>query len=177
MSSPRPDLVVAVDSRGEPVGAAEKLAAHEPPGVLHLAFSVFVFDPEGRLLLQQRAGTKYHFAGRWSNSCCGHPRPGEGPEAAVERRIYEELGMRISKLRIVLPDFRYSATDASGMVENEICPVYVAHSSDAVRPDSEEVAEYRWTSGDAIILAARHAPFLLSPWSVLQITALGRLEP
>jgi len=171
------DRVVLLNEDGVAVGSAPRLEVHNADTPLHLAFSCYVTRDDSQLLMTRRALAKRTWPGVWTNSCCGHPRPGEEPEAAVERRIYEELGMRISRLRIMLPHFRYSATDASGVVENEVCPVYVAQSADGVRLDPDEVAEYRWASGDAIMLAARHAPFLLSPWSVLQLTALGKLEP
>src|SRR3989338_5068869 len=86
------ESVVLVDESDKPVGQAEKLEAHRL-GLLHRAFSVFVFDPQGELLLQQRAASKYHAAGLWANTCCGHPRPGEDLVAAAHRRLREELGL------------------------------------------------------------------------------------
>ncbi|CAM5402472.1 Isopentenyl-diphosphate Delta-isomerase [Streptomyces violarus] len=86
-------LLELVDEDGVTIGTAEKLAAHQPPGQLHRAFSVFLFDEHGRLLLQRRALGKYHSPGVWSNTCCGHPYPGEAPFAAAARRTFEELGV------------------------------------------------------------------------------------
>jgi isopentenyl-diphosphate delta-isomerase len=88
--------VVLVDEGGRPTAIADKAAAHRAPGMLHLAFSVFVFSPEGELLLQQRALTKYHFPGIWANTCCSHPGPGEDVVESAERRLGEELGLRRS---------------------------------------------------------------------------------
>lgn len=86
-------MLELVDENGTTIGTAEKLAAHQAPGQLHRAFSVFLFDEQGRLLLQRRALGKYHSPGVWSNTCCGHPYPGEAPFAAAARRTYEELGL------------------------------------------------------------------------------------
>lgn len=91
-------LLELVDEEGNTIGTAEKLAAHQAPGQLHRAFSVFLFDEQGRLLLQRRALGKYHSPGVWSNTCCGHPYPGEAPFAAAARRTYEELGVSPSLL-------------------------------------------------------------------------------
>ena len=88
-----PIMLELVDEAGNTIGTAEKLSAHQAPGQLHRAFSVFLFDETGRLLLQQRALGKYHSPGVWSNTCCGHPYPGESPFAAAARRTYEELGL------------------------------------------------------------------------------------
>src|SRR5579862_220184 len=86
-------IVVLVDEEGRPVGRAEKLAAHQPPGVLHLAFSVVLYRGDGRLLLQRRAATKYHFPLHWANACCSHPSPGEDVAASAAHRVVEELGV------------------------------------------------------------------------------------
>ena len=94
-------MLELVDEDGATIGTAEKLAAHQPPGQLHRAFSVFLFDEQGRLLLQRRALGKYHSPGVWSNTCCGHPYPGEAPFAAAARRTYEELGISLAREQIV----------------------------------------------------------------------------
>ncbi len=91
-------MLELVDEDGRTIGTAEKLSAHQAPGQLHRAFSVFLFDEQGRLLLQQRALGKYHSPGVWSNTCCGHPYPGEAPFAAAARRTFEELGVSPSLL-------------------------------------------------------------------------------
>ena len=100
-NAPEPgrDLLELVDTIGRTVGVLDKLAAHTSPGHLHRAFSVFLFDDEERLLLQRRALGKYHSPGVWSNTCCGHPFPGEAPDAAAARRVREELGMTRSVSR------------------------------------------------------------------------------
>jgi isopentenyl-diphosphate delta-isomerase len=169
------DRVVLLNEEGVATGTAPRLEVHSADTPLHLAFSCYITRDDGQVLMTRRALGKRTWPGAWTNSCCGHPRPGENPEVAVERRIHEELGMRISKLTIMLPDFRYSATDASGVLENEVCPVYLARTADVPRPDPDEVAEYQWVSWDDVTLAARQTPWLLSPWSALQLVALGEL--
>src|SRR5687767_11187246 len=97
-SPPDPNLpgdLVLVDEHDRPLGTAEKLAAHQRGGTLHRAFSVFLFNDAGRMLLQQRAAGKYHFGGLWTNACCSHPRPGEAVEDAARRRVREELGVDV----------------------------------------------------------------------------------
>ena len=110
--------VVLVDEHARETGSTGKLAAHEAGGRLHRAFSVFVFDSGGRLLLQRRAEGKYHFGGLWTNTCCGHPRPGEPVEDAAARRLREEMGISPALTRIT--GFVYEAFDPeSGLTERE----------------------------------------------------------
>lgn len=113
------DEVVLLDDSLTPCGRAPKLAAHQPPGQLHLAFSLVLLDPAGHLLLQRRSGSKHHFRRRWANACCSHPRPGETIVEAARRRADEELGARIARTREI-GRFTYRARDpASGLVEHE----------------------------------------------------------
>ena len=114
------DLVVLLDDDGTPTGTAPRLDVHGADTPLHQAFSVHLFDDAGRVLLTRRALSKRTWPGVWTNSCCGHPRPGEAVEDAVRRRVREELGVEVRDLRLLLPDFRYRAVDASGVVENEL---------------------------------------------------------
>ncbi len=102
------------------------------------------------------------------------PQPGEPPADAVVRRLHQELGLRASDLRLALPDFAYRAVDASGLVENEVCPVWVGRvGQEGLTTDPAEVMDTTWIEWDAVISLARSAPRLLSPWSVLQIRELG----
>ncbi|MCG8965568.1 MULTISPECIES: isopentenyl-diphosphate Delta-isomerase [Streptomyces] len=162
-------LLELVDENGVTVGTAEKLAAHQPPGQLHRAFSVFLFDERGRLLLQQRALGKYHSPGVWSNTCCGHPYPGEAPFAAAARRTFEELGVSPSLLAEA-GTVRYNHPDpASGLVEQEYNHLFVGLVQAAPRPDPEEVAETVFVTSDE--LAERHAKDTFSAWFMTVLDA------
>jgi isopentenyl-diphosphate delta-isomerase len=163
------ELVVLVDDSGNPVGTAEKFSVHGVETPLHLAFSCHVYDPAGRVLVTRRALGKLTWPGVWTNSFCGHPGPGEVLEDALARRARLELGIELERLEVVLPHFRYRAVDASGVVENEICPVYRAVTTDAVQPNPDEVAEYGWLEPVALREAVAAAPFAFSPWLVLQL--------
>ncbi|MFB7115558.1 isopentenyl-diphosphate Delta-isomerase [Streptomyces sp. NPDC056291] len=155
-------LLELVDEDGVTIGTAEKLSAHQPPGRLHRAFSVFLFDNRGRLLLQQRALGKYHSPGVWSNSCCGHPYPGESPMAAAARRTYEELGISPSLLAEA-GTVRYHHPDPdSGLVEQEYNHLFVGLVQSPLRPDPEEVGATAFVTPAE--LAERQARDTFSVW-------------
>ncbi len=166
------EQVVLLDSDGNVVGAADKATVHTAETPLHLAFSCHVFDATGRVLVTRRALSKATWAGVWTNSFCGHPSPGETQEQAIARRASQELGITVSAIELVLPDFRYRAIDASGIVENEICPVYRAVSTDAVKANPAEVSEWEWVDPAALTAAASAAPYAFSPWLVWQLEQL-----
>ncbi len=136
-----PERVVLVDEHDEVVGTEEKIKAHQS-GALHRAFSVFVFNSTGQLLLQKRTNTKYHSKGLWSNTCCGHPRPGETIEQASRRRLSEEMGFD-SRLKKIC-DFVYRVTLEEGLVEYEFDHVLVGKFDGLPNPDPDEVAEWKW---------------------------------
>ena len=137
------DTVVLVNEAGEPTGTVAKLVAHEPPGLLHLAFSVVLYRSDGLVLLQQRAGTKYHFPLAWANSCCSHPRPGEDVVGSAERRVRDELGLDCRLAEV--GTFTYRATcPVSGLVEHEFDHVLVGVVDGDPVPDPAEVAALRW---------------------------------
>jgi len=135
------ERVILVDERDREVGFAEKMQAHAE-GLLHRAFSVFVFDGEGRLLLQRRALSKYHSGGLWSNTACGHPRPGETVAGAARRRLAEE--MRVGcELRPGF-EFIYRAELDNDLTEYEYDHVLVGSFDGEPRPDPAEVGDWRW---------------------------------
>lgn len=174
MSSGADELVVLLDEAGHPIGTAPKAEVHHLDTPLHLAFSCYVFDPDGRFLLTQRALDKLTWPGAWTNSCCGHPAPGERVEDAVRRRVGQELGIDPVDVRLVLPDFRYRAVMGDGTVENELCPVYTAVCPDpsSLAPDPSEVASAMWvdwTDFRGEVLAGRRE---VSPWCIDQLVAL-----
>ena len=162
-------LLELVDENGVTIGTAEKLAAHQPPGQLHRAFSVFLFDERGRLLLQQRALGKYHSPGVWSNTCCGHPYPGEAPFAAAARRTHEELGVSPSLLAEA-GTVRYNHPDpASGLVEQEYNHLFVGLVQSPLVPDREEVGATAFVTSAE--LAERHARVPFSAWFMTVLDA------
>ncbi|MGV9315914.1 isopentenyl-diphosphate Delta-isomerase [Streptomyces sp. NPDC003691] len=162
-------MLELVDEHGTTIGTAEKLSAHQPPGRLHRAFSVFLFDERGRLLIQRRALGKYHSPGVWSNTCCGHPYPGEAPFAAAARRTHEELGVSPSLLAEA-GTVRYNHPDpASGLVEQEYNHLFVGMVQGDPAPDPEEVGETVFvTPGE---LAERHAAAPFSAWFMTVLDA------
>ncbi len=173
------DLVVLVSPSGEPIGEQFKSLVHNQETPLHLAFSTYLFDPAGRLLMTRRALTKKTWPGVWTNSCCGHPRLDEPMSVAIRRRLQSELGLDVDDLRCVLPDFAYAAMDAGGVWENEICPVFAGSlpAGAVPQPDPDEVAEWAWIEWRDLVAAVHAAPFAFSPWAVKQITALGVDSP
>jgi isopentenyl-diphosphate delta-isomerase len=129
--------LILVDERNRAVGTAGKMAVHRA-GLLHRAFSIFIVDARGRIVLQQRSAKKYHSAGLWANSCCGHPRPGERTLAAAHRRLHEELG--ISNPLVFGFYARYQADLDHGMHENEFVYVYFGPLVGQTHPDPDEVS-------------------------------------
>ncbi len=162
-----------LDEQGRAIGAADKAGVHHASTPLHLAFSCYVFDGRGRFLLTRRAAVKKTWPGVWTNSCCGHPAPGEGFLDGVRRRVHQELGLHLDAPRLVLPAFRYRAVMPDGIVENEMCPVLVAVTDQAPEPDPAEVDDLAWldwASFHADVVAERAD---VSPWCLLQVVALG----
>ncbi|WP_247826921.1 isopentenyl-diphosphate Delta-isomerase [Arthrobacter antioxidans] len=166
------ELVVLLAEDGTPLGTQEKATVHTLDTPLHLAFSTHVFDAEGRILVTRRALGKKAWPGVWTNSFCGHPAPGEDFEDAVHRRAAQELGFTVRDVRAALPDFRYRAVDAGGIVENEICPVYTAVADSEVAPLPEEVMDYQWVDARGLVRAVTATPWAFSPWLTLQLPLL-----
>lgn len=154
------EKVILVDSQDKVVGEMEKLAAHQE-GVLHRAFSVFVFNSQDQLLLQRRAESKYHSPGLWTNTCCSHPRMGELTESAAHRRLKEEMGFDCP-LQFAY-SFLYHA-DLGELVEHELDHVFVGRCNAIVRPDLEEVAEYLYLGLDEIDAMLAVSPESFTAW-------------
>jgi len=141
-TSENSEQVVLVDDEGTPIGVADKATVHHDKTPLHLAFSCHVFRPDGKVLITRRALTKKTWPGVWTNAVCGHPGPDEDTTDAIARRVRHEVGLEISDIAPVLPDFRYRAVDASGVVENEICPVFTARTTGEPSPRDDEISEW-----------------------------------
>ena len=151
------ESVVLLDEAGHPRGTADKVAVHHAQTPLHLAFSCYLFNEAGQFLLTRRAESKRTFPGVWTNTCCGHPLPGEPMSGSVLRRLREELGIGAAKLTLVLPRFRYQARMTNGVLENEVCPVYAAYTDAPPDPDPAEVAAAKWVDWNEFCQAVRAA--------------------
>ena len=167
------ELVILLDEEGAPIGTADKATVHTADTPLHLAFSCHIFNEHGQVLVTRRALSKKTWPGVWTNSACGHPGPGESMEDAIRRRARHELGLELENISEALPDFRYRAVDASGIVENEICPVFVARASSDPSPLDDEVCEWNWVDPEALQGSVRQTPFAFSPWLVDQMNQWG----
>lgn len=168
------DQLVLVDESDLATGSIEKMKAHET-GLLHRAFSIFLYDDDARMLLQRRAPTKYHSPGLWSNACCGHPRPGESTPASARRRLHEELGIDCSLSR--LGSFRYRAELENGLVEHEIDHVFVGRFNGSVDPNPAEVVDWRWSSLETLATALAEDPSLFTPWFGIAIDRFNLISP
>jgi isopentenyl-diphosphate delta-isomerase len=155
------------------VGTAPKIASHHDHTPFHLAFSCYLVDEDGRVLITQRAHEKLTFPSVWTNSCCGHPAPGEGLREAVRRRLRTELGVTVTEMTLVLPEFTYRAVAPNGVVEHELCPVVRAVGATEVRPDPAEVATAQWHDWDQCVKLAGQPES--SPWYRLQLAELAPL--
>ncbi len=153
--------VVLVDENDAPIGSMAKLAAHEA-GALHRAFSVFLFDGEGRLLLQQRARSKYHSGGLWTNTCCGHPRPKEPTLLAAQRRLMEEMG--IDAILESQFTFTYKASFENGLQEHELDHVYFGTWTRGCAPDPSEVEDHRYMAMQELDADMSKRPGLYTAW-------------
>jgi isopentenyl-diphosphate delta-isomerase len=157
--------VILVDEHDRETGTAEKLEAHQE-NRLHRAFSIFIFNKNNQLelLLQQRAFTKYHCPGLWTNTCCSHPSPGESVVAAGERRLLEELGFATPLKQ--LSWFHYNAHFLNGLSENEIDHVLIGFVADKniVKPNPDEIHAYRWITPDALKVEMHANPAQFTPW-------------
>lgn len=171
---PDEELIVLLDEAGHAVGTAPKAASHTDHTPYHLAFSSYIVDRAGRVLITRRALDKRTFPGVWTNSCCGHPAPGEGLRDAVTRRLKDELGLGVESLTLVLPDFDYRATAADGTVEYEWCPVVRGQwAGGSIRPNPAEVANAGWRTWQECLDLVEDPD--ASPWFRLQMARLAPL--
>ena len=157
------ELIVLVDDAGRQIGTLPKPQVHHGETPLHRAFSAYLFDDAGRLLITRRAEGKATFPGMWTNTVCGHPGPDEDDGAAIGRRAAFELGLEVSDVRPALPGYRYRA-EFRGVVENEICPVYLGRFTGAPRPEPSEVGEWQLLEWAAFRARQESEGDAWSPW-------------
>lgn len=164
--------LVLVNAADEEVGFLDKATAHRGNGTLHRAFSLFVFNPAGELLLQERASGKRLWGGYWSNTCCSHPRRGETMDAAIHRRLEEELGFDCA-LKFLFK-FEYQAQfDADG-AEHELCWVFVGHAEAVAQVNATEIAATRWVAPAALDAEMAARPEAFTPWFKLEWARIKR---
>ncbi|QEV99665.1 isopentenyl-diphosphate Delta-isomerase [Microbacterium caowuchunii] len=166
------EYVVLLDDEGNEIGTAPKSSVHGTDTALHLAFSCHVLNEDGEILVTRRALHKKTWPGVWTNSFCGHPKPAEPLLQAVHRRAEFELGLALTQIQLALPLFRYRATDASGVVEHEVCPVYIARAEGEPVLNPLEVVDARWVDPAELAASLRTTPWAFSPWLVLQAEQL-----
>jgi isopentenyl-diphosphate delta-isomerase len=173
------ELVVLLAEDGSAIGTMPKAVVHTGETPLHRAFSAYLFDDAGRLLVTRRAEGKATFPGMWTNTVCGHPAPGEDDADAVARRAAFELGLTVTDLRPGLPDYRYRA-EFRGVVENEICPVYVGRFVGDPAPEPTEVGAVQLLDWAAFRRRQAAEGDAWSPWCREQaalLEAAGRVPP
>ena len=165
------DLLILVDSDDQEIGLMDKTLCHENQGKLHRAFSIFLFNQSGEVLIQQRATSKPLWGDFWSNTCCSHPRAGESIDSAASRRIEEELGIQ-AELSFIYK-FEYQARFNEQLSENELCSVYFGHFDGAPTPNPNEVQSWKWISRESLTKELRENADLYTPWLKLEWSTLN----
>lgn len=153
--------VILVNETDEPTGSMEKMEAHQK-GLLHRAFSIFIFNDQGEMLLQQRASGKYHNGELWTNACCSHPSPGEATDVAAKRRLREEMGFTTNLEKIF--DFTYKASFENGLTEHEFDHVFVGYYNGSIKINTSEVKDYCFKSVDELGSSIKTHPHKFTAW-------------
>lgn len=165
------DYIILVNENGKFLGTAPKLKSHNGHTQLHLAFSIFLFNNQGDVLLQQRSHKKKTWPLIWSHACCGHQKLNEKLEDTVKNRLAFEMGITGAKLEVVLPNFRYIC-ELNGIVENEICPVFVGITSQQPQINLDEVENYQWIPWERWLQEIRIRPEYYAYWCVKETEEL-----
>jgi len=166
------ERLILVDEADRPQGEGGKLDVHRR-GLRHRAFSIFVWNGAGEMLLQRRAAGKYHSAGLWANSCCGHPRPGEQVRDAASRRLGEELGMTASLEP--LGQYSYRADLPNALVENELVHLFAGLAEGDPQPNPDEVERVRWITPAALLEDMAATPEAYAAWFRLYVADIARI--
>lgn len=156
------EMVILVDQNDKEIGLIEKLQAHQE-GILHRAFSIFIFNEKNEVLMQKRASNKYHSPGLWTNTCCSHPRKGETLDEATQRRLKQEMGFIVDMKKIF--DFIYKTPVGDNLIEHEFDHVFVGkYSGQSIELNPEEVEEYKWMSLDNLTSDIENNPEQYTEW-------------
>lgn len=158
--------VILVNENDEQIGTIEKMEAHQK-GLLHRAFSIFIFNSNGELLLQRRASGKYHNGGLWTNTCCSHPLPGETVLTAANRRLLEEMGFTTALFPVF--NFTYNATFANGLMEHEYDHVFMGTYDGKIKIDESEVSDYCFKTINEIEASLQANPQKFTEWFKLAL--------
>jgi isopentenyl-diphosphate delta-isomerase len=170
------EYVILVDEQDNTIGKMEKQQAHLE-GLLHRAFSIFIFNSEKKLLLQKRASSKYHCGGLWTNTCCSHPRENEEILNAAIRRLQEEMGMHCELTPIF--SFLYKAELENGLTEHEFDHVFIGQSNQIPAINKEEVDDFRYVGMEELQLEIKESPQNFTPWFILaldRVTEINALQ-
>jgi isopentenyl-diphosphate delta-isomerase len=166
------EQLILVDHHDREIGFSTKERAHNGCGALHRAFSLFVFNPAGELLVQKRAKGKRLWPGYWSNTCCSHPRRGEAMDGAIHRRLQEELGLQV-ELEFLFKFEYHTQYDTQG-AEHELCSVYAGRSADRPHANVREIAAWRYVTPRELQAEIARAPETFTPWFKLEWTHILR---
>ena len=153
--------IILVNERDEPIGTMGKMEAHQQ-ALLHRAFSVFIFNEKGEMLLQKRSAEKYHSGGLWTNACCSHPKPGESLIEAAEKRLKEEMGFKANMKKAF--DFIYKASFENGLTEYEFDHVFIGYYNGPILPEKTEVSDYCFLSMENILKFIESHPRHFTVW-------------
>ncbi len=167
--------VVLVNDNNEVLGTTPKATVHTKNTPLHRAFSSFIFNPKGQILLSQRSSLKKAWPLVWTNSCCGHPSLNEKNSDAVKRRVKQELGLEIDEVFEIIPNYRYRAS-REDIMENEICPVFIAFTNNQPVLNKEEVGSIKWMLWSEFVMEIQNNPNNWSPWCVEEVSLLEKNE-
>lgn len=163
------ELLILVDTNDREIGVSDKLSVHQK-GELHRAFSVFIFNDKGELLLQQRANDKYHSPALWSNSCCSHPRLGETTLDAANRRLHEEMGMHC-ELKFAF-SFIYNVKFDNGLIEHEFDHIYFGKSNEPPKLNEDEAQDWKYMTMEKLQQELKYQPSLYTAWLKISLPLL-----
>jgi len=167
------EYVILVDEQDITIGKMEKQQAHLE-GLLHRAFSIFIFNSENKLLLQKRASSKYHCGGLWTNTCCSHPRENETVQEAANRRLQEEMGMQCDLTPIF--SFVYKANFENGLTEHEFDHVLFGESNQIPSINIEEVEDYRFVGIEELQREIKESPQNFTPWFLIALDRVNEFN-